>query len=66
MEELVDLFWKWPLVRQIHERKDGTGLESMSGKTRAMHARIDGAQVARSVCIAASVAGSSFITKTAS
>src|SRR5438034_5886133 len=41
---------KWPLVRQIRERKDGTGLESMSDKTRAMHARIDDAQVARSIC----------------
>jgi formate dehydrogenase major subunit len=41
---------KWPLVRQIREGKDGTGLESMSDKTRAMHARIDGAQVARSIC----------------
>src|SRR5258708_15796562 len=44
------LLSKWPLVRQIRERKDGTGLESMSDKTRAMHARIDDAQVARSVC----------------
>ncbi len=41
---------KWPLVRQIRERKDGTGLESMSDKTRAMHARIDDAKVARSIC----------------
>src|SRR5437870_13912538 len=41
---------KWPLVRQIRERKDGTGLESMSDKTRAMHARTDDAQVARSIC----------------
>lgn len=30
---------KWPLVRQIRERKDGTGLKSMSDKTRAMRAR---------------------------
>jgi formate dehydrogenase major subunit len=44
------LLAKWPLVRQIREGKDGTGLESMSDKTRAMHARIDNAQVARSVC----------------
>jgi formate dehydrogenase major subunit len=44
------LLSKWPLVRQIREGKDGTGLESMSDKTRAMHARIDNAQVARSVC----------------
>lgn len=41
---------KWPLVRQIREGKDGTGLESMSDKTRAIHARIDDAAVARSVC----------------
>src|SRR5205807_1736507 len=41
---------KWPLVRQIRERKNGTGLESMSDKTRAMHARIDDAKVARSIC----------------
>src|SRR4029077_7173772 len=44
------LLSKWPLVRQIRERKDGTGLESMSEKTHAMRARIDNAQVARSVC----------------
>jgi formate dehydrogenase major subunit len=41
---------KWPLLRQIRERKDGTGLESMSDKTSAMHARTDGAKVARSIC----------------
>src|SRR5205085_4163666 len=50
MESLTGLLWKWPLVRQISERKDGTGLEAMSDKTRAMHARIDDAEVARSVC----------------
>ena len=50
MASLSDLFSKWPLVRQIRERKDGTGLEAMSEKTRAMHARIDDANVARSIC----------------
>src|SRR5262249_25583158 len=50
MENMFALLSKWPLVRQIRERKDGTGLESMSDKTRAMHARIDDAKVARSVC----------------
>jgi formate dehydrogenase major subunit len=44
------LFSKWPLVRQIRQHKDGTGLESMSEKTHAMRARTDNAQVARSVC----------------
>jgi formate dehydrogenase major subunit len=47
---MFSFFSKWPLMRQIRERKDGTGLESMSEKTRAMHARIDGANVARSIC----------------
>src|SRR5206468_9130937 len=47
---MFSLLSKWPLVRQIRERKDGTGLESMSDKTRAMRARTDNAQVARSIC----------------
>src|SRR5437763_14453173 len=47
---MLTLLSKWPLMRQICERKDGTGLESMSDKTRAMHARIDDAKVARSIC----------------
>jgi len=50
MKIMFALLSKWPLVRQIRGRKDGTGLESMSDKTRAMHARIDDAQVARSIC----------------
>jgi formate dehydrogenase major subunit len=50
MTSLTALLSKWPLVQQIREGKDGTGLESMSDRTRAMHARIDGAQVARSIC----------------
>jgi len=50
MASLIELFSKWPLVRQIRERKDGTGIESMSDKTRAIHARIDDAKVARSIC----------------
>jgi formate dehydrogenase major subunit len=50
MASLTALLSKWPLLRQIREHKDGTGLESMSDKTRSMRARIDGAQVARSIC----------------
>jgi formate dehydrogenase major subunit len=50
MENMFALLSKWPLVRQIRERKNGTGLESMSDKTRSMHARIDDAKVARSIC----------------
>jgi formate dehydrogenase major subunit len=50
MASFGTLLSKWPLIRQIREGKDGTGLESMSDKTRALHARIDNAEVARSVC----------------
>src|SRR5436190_21974241 len=50
MTSLSALLSKWPLVRQIRERADGTGLEAMSDKTRAMHARTDDAEVARSIC----------------
>ena len=47
MTSLSALLWKWPLIRQIHERTIGTGLEAMSDKTRAMYATED-ALVARS------------------
>jgi len=47
---LTGLLWKWPFVRQLRERKDGTGLEAASEKTRNLRARIDNAQVARSIC----------------
>jgi formate dehydrogenase major subunit len=50
VSSVIDLLSKWPLVRQIRGRKDATGLESMSDKTRAMHARSDDAKVARSIC----------------
>lgn len=50
MSSLGALLSKWPLVRQIREREDGTWLESMSDKTRAVHARIEEVQVARSIC----------------
>ena len=40
MASFASVLSKWPLVRQIREGKNGTGLESMSEKTRATHARI--------------------------
>jgi formate dehydrogenase major subunit len=48
--KMNSLLSKWPLVRQIRERKDGTGLEAMSQKTREMQARTKDAKVARSIC----------------
>ena len=50
MTSLTALLSKWPLVRQIRGRKDGSGLEAMSEKTRAMHARTDDAQVPVQEC----------------
>jgi formate dehydrogenase major subunit len=50
MDTLNDFFESWPLIKQIRQRKNGTGIEAMSEKTRAMHARIDDAKVARSIC----------------
>jgi formate dehydrogenase major subunit len=47
---LKQLLTSWPLVRQLHEGRDGTGAEAMSAKTRALRPRTDGASVARSVC----------------
>ena len=41
---------KWPLIRQILTRTDGTGVEAMSENTRNLRARSRGAEVTRSVC----------------
>ena len=41
---------QWPLFRQLTSGGDGTGAEAMSDATRALGPRINGAQVARSVC----------------
>jgi formate dehydrogenase major subunit len=43
--------WRdWPLLRQLREGGDGTGVEAMSQRTRELRPRTDGARVARSVC----------------
>ncbi len=50
LSRLSTLLATWPLVRQIRGRLDGTGLESMSAHTHAARARIEGAEVSRSIC----------------
>jgi formate dehydrogenase major subunit len=45
---LAELLLKWPLLRQIRDRADGTGPESMTGRTLAP--KTEDARVARSVC----------------
>ncbi|MGZ4987525.1 MAG: hypothetical protein ACXWBP_05755, partial [Limisphaerales bacterium] len=42
--------WRWPLIRQIRYGTRGTGVEVMSNTTRSLRARIDGAEVSRSIC----------------
>lgn len=41
---------RWPLIRQIINRADGTGPEAMSPRTQSLHTRKHGAQKSRSVC----------------
>jgi formate dehydrogenase major subunit len=47
---LNDLLTRWPVVRQILTRSDGTGMEAASDRTRNLVPKNRGAQVARSVC----------------
>src|SRR5262245_39977913 len=45
-----ELLTRWPLVRQILTRTDGTGAEAMSEGTRNLAPKHRDAEVARSVC----------------
>jgi formate dehydrogenase major subunit len=47
---LKELLLRWPVIRQILSGSDGTGVEAMSARTRNLHPRHEGAEVARSVC----------------
>ena len=47
---LKNLLGKWPLVRQIANGADGTGVEAMSEQTRRLRARTSDTQVTRSIC----------------
>ena len=47
---LAELLLKWPLIRQLRARSDGTGVDAMSDATRELRPRNEGAQVARSIC----------------
>ncbi len=45
-----NLLAKWPLIRQIVTRTDGTGVEAMSEKTCGLRSRIHETAVSKSVC----------------
>src|SRR6266849_4380163 len=47
---LRDLFSRWPVVKQIKNGGNGTGVEAMSERTRTLAPRSQGADVARSIC----------------
>lgn len=40
----------WPLIRQLRTGADGTGPEAASPRTRRLLPRLEGAEVARSIC----------------
>ena len=47
---IKQLALRWPVIRQILSRSDGTGVEAMSERTRTLLPKNNGAEVARSVC----------------
>ena len=47
---LAELLLKWPLIRQLRTRTDGTGEEAMSERTRRLRPKNESAEVARSIC----------------
>jgi formate dehydrogenase major subunit len=44
------LLSRWPVIQQIRNGSDGTGIEAMTERTRHLQPRNSDAQVARSVC----------------
>lgn len=47
---IKDLLLRWPVIRQIRNRSDGTGSDVMTERTRQLQPRMLDAQVTRSVC----------------
>lgn len=45
-----ELLSRWPAIQQLKTGADGTGPEVMSERTRNLRPKMEGAQVARSVC----------------
>ena len=43
-------FAEWPVIKQLRNGGDGTGVEAMSERTRNLRPKTEGAQEARSVC----------------
>jgi formate dehydrogenase major subunit len=47
---LAELLLKWPLVRQLRDRSDGTGSDAMSDATKSLRPKNEAAKVTRSIC----------------
>ena len=47
---MLDLLLRWPLLRQLRDRTDGTGPEAMSARTLMLQPKTEQAKVARSIC----------------
>jgi formate dehydrogenase major subunit len=47
---LAELLLRWPLIRQLRGKSDGTGADAMSEATRALGKKNAGASIARSIC----------------
>jgi len=47
---IKDLFFRWPLIKQLQTGTDGTGEESWSEQTRNLKPKTHGAEVSRSIC----------------
>ncbi|HXO36195.1 MAG TPA: hypothetical protein VN901_27960 [Candidatus Acidoferrales bacterium] len=47
---IKNLITRWPVIKQILNRADGTGVEAMTENTLHMRPKNDGAEVAHSVC----------------
>ena len=41
---------RWPLIQQLRNGTDGTGIGAMTDRTRNLRPKSDGAEVARSIC----------------
>jgi formate dehydrogenase major subunit len=47
---LAELLLKWPLLRQLRDRSDGTGTDAMSDATKSLRRKNEHAKVSRSIC----------------
>jgi formate dehydrogenase major subunit len=47
---MKELALRWPVIRQLLGRADGTGVEAMSERTRTLRPKNQDCEVARSIC----------------